>query len=131
MPAKVTLRFDVPPEFEHLGLDGYRALLWERLREREAELRAERRTKGQTVMGAKRLMKAALGERSASWEEWFTLRPTIAARIAADRVAAIRALQAFRQAYREAWSRWRDGDREVPFPVGTWWLPRYAGATTA
>lgn len=130
MPDKVVLRFEIPPEFEHLGLEGYRRLLWEQLREKEHEHRVERRASGRSVVGRKRLMQAALGQRSTSWEQWFTLRPEVAARLQADRVAAIRALKSFRTSYREAWRRWREGDREVEFPVGSWWLPKYAGATT-
>ncbi len=130
MPDKVTLRFEIPPAFEHLGLDGYRKLLWEQLREKEREHRVERRAAGRSVVGRKRLMQAGLGQRSTSWERWFTMRPTIAAKLRADRIAAILALRSFRASYREAWRRWRGGEREVTFPVGSWWLPRYAGATT-
>lgn len=128
MPASVTLRFEVPPEFEHLGLAAYRALLWRKLRDREADHRAERRREGRSVIGAKRLRQAKCGDRSRSWEQWFTLRPTLAAKVRAERIAAIRALQAFREAYRSAWDRWSAGDRTVVFPAGTWWVVVYAGA---
>lgn len=128
MPDTVTLRFEIPPEFEELGLDAYRALLWERLRDAEKSHRKQRRADGRAALGAKKLRQVALGQRASSWERWFALRPKIAARVKAERLRAIRALKAFRAAYRAAWQRWMSGDRDAVFPRGTWWLPRYAGA---
>jgi len=128
MPTSVTLRFEIPPELEHLGLDVYRALLWRKLRAKEAAYRADRRQDGRSVIGVRRLRQAKCGDRSRSWERWFTLRPALAARVRAERIAAIRALKTFREAYRSAWERWSAGDRTVMFPAGTWWVVVHAGA---
>jgi putative transposase len=128
LPERVTVRFEIPPEFEAMGIERYRSLLWERLREREAEHREERKRADVSVVGAKRLRQVACGQRSTSWEQWFTLKPTIAAKLRADRLAAIGALRQFRAQYREAWERWRGGDRATRFPAGTWWVVVYAGA---
>ncbi|MCB9520385.1 MAG: hypothetical protein H6699_05830 [Myxococcales bacterium] len=127
MQESVELRFEVPPEFEHLGRDGYVALLEENLRAKEQKLRAERKAEDRTVMGADRCRQAALGRRTRKFEEWFRLRPTIAARVKRERIDAIRALQAFRESYYAALKDWRAGLKAV-FPLGTWWLPRFAGA---
>ncbi len=131
MPETVTVRFDVPPELAHLGQDGYVALLKERLEERERELRAERKAEGRTVLGAKRLRRVRPDERAKSWEKWFRMRPTIAAKSREVRVAAIRAIQDFTEAYREAWRRFSEGEYDVVFPAGTWWVCRYASAVAA
>jgi len=48
--------------------------------------------------------------------------------VRAERIAAIRALKTFREAYRSAWERWSAGDRTVMFPAGTWWVVVHAGA---
>jgi len=128
MPKEVTLTFEVPREFAHLGLEAYRALLWRELRRKEAEHRAERKRTGRRVVGTQKLREVAHYERATSWEAWGTLRPVIAAKLKAARVAALRALKAFREAYRAAWERWSAGDREVTFPAGTWWVVVYAGA---
>ncbi|MCB9506886.1 MAG: hypothetical protein H6697_04350 [Myxococcales bacterium] len=45
-----------------------------------------------------------------------------------ERIAAIRALQAFRESYYAALKDWRAG-LDAVFPLGTWWLPRFAGAS--
>ncbi len=131
MPETVTVRFEIPPELAHLGRDGYVALLKERLEERERELRAERKAEGRSVMGAKRLRQVRPDERAKSWEKWFRMRPTIAAKSREVRVAAIRAIQEFTEAYREAWRRFSEGEYDVVFPAGTWWVCRYASAIAA
>lgn len=128
MPERVGLTFEVPQEFESMGMDAYRKMLWEQLRQREAEHRAERKATGRAVIGVKRLMKARQGDRSRSYETWFQLRPNIASKQKADRIAAIKALQSFRNSYRESLERWCAGERDVCFPVGTWWICRFAGA---
>ena len=35
---------------------------------------------------------------------------------------AVKQLRAFRLAYRLAYETWRDGDTDVEFPLGTWWV---------
>lgn len=129
MPECVDVRFDVPDGWDHIGLEQYREELASRLREREARHRAQRKADGVAVVGAKRLGQVAAGRRSSSWEAWFTLKPVIAAKLKSQRVAAIRVLRAFRDAYRAAWEAWRAGDRDRAFPSGTWWMARYAGVT--
>lgn len=128
LPERVEVRFEVPPEFEHMGRDGYVAMLEADLREREQELREQRKAEGRTVLGADRCRKAKLGDHSKSKEQWFRLRPVIAARVRAERIAAIKALATFRARYHEALDAWRGGQRDAIFPLGTWWMCRFAGA---
>jgi len=40
----------------------------------------------------------------------------------------IAALREFRKAYREAMKRWLEGERDVAFPYGTWWMVKVHGA---
>ena len=128
MPEKVEVRFEVPDEFAHLGRDAYVKLLKEQLRCRECEHRDERKAAGRVVMGADRCRKVAAGRRSASFERWFKMRPTIAAKVKRERIAAIQELQSFLDSYAAALAAWRDGDRDAIFPPGTWWMCRFAGA---
>ena len=128
MPERVELRFEVPEEFTALGREQYVDLLQQKLRVREREARSERRADGRVVLGCRRCRQAALGRRSRTWEQWFRLRPTIAARLKAQRVEAIRDLKAFRARYYEALAAWREGVDDVVFPPGTWWMCQFAGA---
>ncbi len=131
MPDTVTVTFEVPEDFSHLGRGGYIKRFEDALQERERAHREERKRTGRTVLGAKRCKLVKLGDVSRSYEKWFQLRPVIAAKMKADRIAAIRALQAFRQQYYEALAAWRDGNREVLFPAGTWWMCKFAGAAVS
>jgi putative transposase len=53
------------------------------------------------------------------------LRPRIAARSQWSRIEAIRRNRESLTAYRDARARWVVGDA-IPFPVGTYWLRRFA-----
>lgn len=128
LPERVELCFEVPPEFAHMGRDGYVAMLEADLRERERVLREERKAEGRTVLGPDRCRQARLGDQSKSKEQWFRLRPVIAAKVKSERCAAIKALCSFRARYREALAQWREGRRDVLFPPGTWWMCHFAGA---
>ena len=120
-PAQLHGRFEVPPEFAELGVDGYRELLESVCVELEAENRERRERDGVAVVGAKRLRAHREWRRvPESSERWFRLRPQIAERDKALRIAAIRLLQSFREAYREALRRYNEGELDVEFPYGTW-----------
>jgi putative transposase len=62
----------------------------------------------------------------ASREPRRTLRPRIAARTHWARIEAIHRNREFLVAYREARACWI-ASAPIPFPVGTYWLRRFAG----
>ena len=68
-----------------------------------------------------------------SWRELGKLVPHIAAGRGQKeaRLAAIAELRAFRAAHREAKRRWVEGDRDVVFPAGTYWMRVHHGAEVA
>jgi putative transposase len=70
-------------------------------------------------------------KRSTSKETQYTRNSTIAVGQGNEDVyeAAIAALRSFRAAYRKALARWRDGERGVAFPKGTWWMREFHAAT--
>ena len=57
--------------------------------------------------------------------------PRIAAKSTPARVAAIRRMLEFVGAYRKAWTEWRDGNRRVVFPAGTYALRIFGGVECA
>ena len=125
-PKQVTLRIEAPPGFG--GVEAWRQRIAEGLRECERACLKERREAGLGTGGGSKALRVRVGEAPATREQWFRMRPSIAAREKAVRIAAIRALRAFREAYLAAWTRFRDGETDVEFPAGTWWMVRYAGA---
>lgn len=61
----------------------------------------------------------------------FNLNPRIAAKNPASRLDAITKLRDFVRSYREAWSRWKQGVRDVLFPAGTYYLRIHASVPCA
>ena len=94
----------------------------------EDDARRERRATGQAVVGRRALLAASFLDRPKTHEPRRTLRPNVACKDAALRRAALRALKAFRYAYREARQSFVRGLRDVEFPAGTWAL-RWAGVS--
>ncbi len=123
MPAAVTLTFTLPRE---LGdPEQLLAELRERVAATEAVLVAERMQTGARVLGRRTILRQSWRDCPASREPRRNLRPRFAARNPWARVEALRRNREFLVTYREARARWIDGDA-IPFPVGTYWLRRFA-----
>jgi len=123
MPAAVTLRLALPSE---LGdpqqlLDELRA----QVAATEAAMAAERMRTGARVMGRRMIQRQPWRDCPSSRAPRRNLRPRIAARSQWARIEAIRRNREFLAAYRDARACWIAGDA-IPFPVGTYWLRRFA-----
>lgn len=128
-PKKVTLRWTSPPGFARKEdyLEALRALIKSRL----SQLRAEHRRQGRGYLGCTRVQKTRVTDQPKNKKERFGRSPTFSALTRARWREAMKRLRGFRRAYRTAYKAWRDGDRGVTFPRGTWWVVRHAGATAA
>lgn len=131
MPETVELRFEVPSEFQELGVEAYVKELWSKLRAEEDAHRQRRKREGKGVLGKRRCRRVALHGRPSERENAFSLRPHIAAASCETRRQALRELRAFRDAYRRAYAAWRSGKRETAFPPGTYWMCWQAGCPMA
>ncbi len=99
----------------------------------EEDARDEVRAQGWVVLGAERVLSMGPFRRATSFEPLRSREPHLASGRGQTsfRVAAIRALQAFRHAYRDAREAWARGVRKVVFPRGTWAMARYHAALVA
>jgi REP element-mobilizing transposase RayT len=127
-PEEVTLTFHLPPSFA--GRVGYLGALEALLTGRLAQVRAELRRQGRGFLGGNRVRKTAVTDRPTTKKPRFGLNPIFSALTRSAWLAAVKALRAFRKAYRVAYEAWRSGERDVEFPLGTWWVVRCAGAAT-
>jgi putative transposase len=127
MAEKVTLKTQVPTSSRFNSMNEW--ITYVRAQVREAELRAEdkRRVTGERVPERSALASLSAFDSPKTQELRRKLRPTIACRNKGDRVTALRALKAFRVAYRTAWKQWVARAFDVVFPAGTW-LMRMRGA---
>lgn len=128
-PQSATLELSIPPSFTDRC--GYLQALDTLLRNRLPQLRAELRRQGRGFLGRVRVRKAVVTEQPAKKKELFGRNPTFSALTRDAWRAAVERLRAFRLAYRIAYRAWREGDRSIEFPAGTWWVVRFAGASAA
>ena len=94
----------------------------EAVRAAVTKARASVAKQGLDFMGAQAVKKKSFLMRAKTYEEKRGINPVLAARDVAIRCACIRTEKAFRMDYREALKTWVDGEREVVFPAGTWWM---------
>jgi putative transposase len=91
----------------------------------EAQARADRKEKGLRVLGRSALLAQKWYERPKTGETIRKRNPVITAVLAEARVAAIVELQHWRRAYAKALLEYRNGNRDVLFPAGTWMMHEF------
>ena len=100
--------------------------------EHEQRGRREVEERGRRILGVRRVEGISPYERATSFEAVRDRSPTFATgRVAGVYQSAVRALRAFREAYRSALDGWRSGVRDVVFPLGTWWMARVHAVVVA
>jgi REP-associated tyrosine transposase len=122
MPEEVTLALVIPPE---LGdADSVIEDLRARVTAVEEATRAHRLATGRRVLGRKRVTQQSWRGSPDSVEPRRTLRPRFAGPVA-ERVSALLSYREFLSTYDLAREQWRAG-RTARFPLGTYWLARFA-----
>jgi putative transposase len=131
-PARVTLRLQIPTMLEH-GFEDPLSVIKAEYQERLKSAHRKAKEEGKDFMGLERIKKTSAYQRATSWEDLRELNPTFAVGRGQHkaRELAIKAVKAFRQAYRAALDLWRRGDRLAQFPAGTWWMNVFHGAPVA
>lgn len=127
MPEAVRLRMSVPPCFEELGGERYGTMLAKALEGRERELVEERGAEGRGYLGREGVLGQDPYGRPEGYEPRRGLDPRVAGRDKWRRVEALGRAKEFQEAYREAWKRFKGGERDVVFPAGTYWMCKHAG----
>ena len=128
MPEAVTLDLVIPPE---LGdPDHLRRELRERVAAVEHQVAAQRARSGAQVVGRRSILRQSWRNQPTSREPRRGMRPRLAARSRWSRIEALLRNRAFLAAYREARTCWRAG-LPATFPVGTYWLRRFANVPIA
>ena len=121
VPERVTLRLTRPHGWRDLTDTEYGDALRDRVNEREAEIRAAIKRKGGRFLGAKAVKNAPRTQTAASQREALgRTDPTVAAHDRWARIEKLQENEAFLTAYREAWSEYCGGSKDVVFPMGTW-----------
>lgn len=126
MPEKLTLRFFRPPQYAQCSEQEWKDLVLERVREQEKLLARARAQQGQRVLGVRSVLNQRWSARPQNPEPRRGLKPRLAAHNKWKRVEALLQNESFLVAYRSARAAFQAGLRTVLFPVGTYWLRRFA-----
>ena len=126
LPEVVTLRCVRPPGFEQLAQHEWRALLVERIRGVEQTAAKERRAEGRRILGRADVLRQRPTDRPGSREPRRQLSPRVASANRWAREEALQRNKTFLASYRAARDLWQSG-LDALFPVGTYWLRRFAG----
>jgi putative transposase len=131
-PARATLSLQIPAMLTR-GFANPLSVIKAEYQARLDDARQKAETEGKHFMGPERIKKVSPYQRATGWEDLRELNPTFTVgRGQHDaRKLAIKAVKAFRGAYRAARELWRAGNRLVQFPAGTWWMRVFHGAPVA
>lgn len=126
-PDVVELKITVPPNFEP---EDFRQQLDDEVRTQRAEAKKDVREKSWRVIGRQRILMQSPYKRARSFFEYGARTPTLAVGRGNGELLKreIKALQYFRQLYREALEKYKAGITDVAFPEGTWWMRVFHGA---
>ena len=128
MPKKIKLKLVRPLIYQEQTDEELVKMMEQGLEEREIEIRAEAKRQKKSFMGVRRVLNQNPLDRPSSPRTKGEINPQIAAKNKWRRIEALRRLQSWHRAYREAWKEWKAGKRDVEFPPGTYALVRHAGA---
>jgi hypothetical protein len=126
MPERLTLRLARPREFAQHSEQAWKDLVLSRVRAHEQRLAQQRAHQGQRVLGARLVLSQRWSARPSSSEPRRRLNPRLAAKNKWKRVEALLQDERFVAAYRDARAAFQAGIRTVLFPIGTYWLKRFA-----
>jgi hypothetical protein len=113
-PEQVTLRFQIPAMLKQ-GFDDPLSAIKTEYQQRIKIAHRKAREEGKDFVGLERIKKTSPYQRATSWEDLRALNPTFAVGRRQDNAGelAIKAVKAFRRAYRLALDMWRRDDRLV------------------
>ena len=126
-PETAELRLGAPKSItDAMPLEVLQQRVAKRVRDIEQAARELAKEKNLKFFGPRRAMRCKHTRRASSYEKWGSLNPHFsAAGISEDAKkanSAFKAFNAFNADYDAALARWQAGDRDVLFPVGTWWM---------
>lgn len=131
LPEVVKLRFVRPKIFDGLSDPQLQAHLNTEVAKRVKRAREDTRLRGLSFVGTNAILRQRFDAAPKTPAPRGNPNPRIAARSTPTRVRAIERMLEFVREYRTAWNEWRNGNRAVLFPAGTYALRIYGCVTCA
>jgi REP element-mobilizing transposase RayT len=126
LPEDAQLQFVRPRIFTSLTDAELYARLREEVAARVRVARSAMAQSGRSFLGREHVLRQDFNATPTTPAPRRNPSPRIAGKSSAERVKAIRRMQEFVRAYRASWNEWRNGNRDVLFPAGTYALRIYA-----
>lgn len=127
-PATVSIPLLLPPDLVANDRARFIKQLEERIAEAERRAAAERRESRRHIVGRVTVLAQHWNESPSSREPRRGLDPKVACKNTWGRIEALARNKVWQEAYRRAREAFLGGFQAI-FPLGTFWLRRYAGAT--
>ena len=122
IPETTTLNLGPPPEPPDVDRRAFVAATSALLEVSEEGHRERAKAKRKQFKGRRAVLRQDPFGRPENCEPRRGLNPRIACRDKWRRIEALQRLKSFEDRYRAAWERYQDGERDVPFPAGTYWM---------
>ena len=120
LPDVAEIRFERPEAFAELSHDEWAA----EVRDEVQRIERSHAQDGSAIVGRKEVLATSPIAQPASEAPSHQLNPTVASRDPKERAAQLERNKHFQQQYRAALAAYRDGDKAVVFPFGTYQLVR-------
>ena len=132
-PEALTLSFEPPRSItgRPIGLREWKERVAKAIGMKVAEAHRNVYAAGKDFLGRAGVLAVSFIQRAQGYEARFRVVPTFAAKARSVREELGRVESYFRKRYRAALGQWREGTRDVLFPVGTWWMTIVHGAAVA
>ena len=131
MPEEVVLTIHQPCSHANMSAAAYETLIAETIAHEENQIGETMKKTGQKFMGMDTVLQQSHGDRPGTQEVRRGMNPRFAAKDKALRISAIRRYKQFVSDYSKALKAWRNGNRGVEFPPGTYAMRIYAGVTVS
>jgi len=132
LPPHESVDVTVPPQFAHMPEADFRALVQRVVDERVRDVHAARQQRGLTrFLGVDAILAQDPSDTPGGTMPDGSLNPRVACKDKWRRIQMLQGLAAFWQAHREAYLRFRAGQRQVLFPAGTYGARVFYGARCA
>ena len=120
MPQTVELTIHQAPGHENMSIDAYEKRIAEEIVQEESNIADEMTAANRRFLGMNAVLRQSHGGRPASFEIRRGMNPRFASRDKELRISAIKRYEQFVSQYWQALKAWRQGNREVQFPAGTY-----------
>ena len=127
MPGEITFSLKKPDCFKDTSNKDFKRILNERIRQREREIQKEFLLKGKTFLGKEKILAQSPFATPKTAEKKKEINPRLICKDKWNRIMILSFLKVFFEKYKEAIKKFKEGDKNVVFPYGTYKMRVFFG----